>query len=147
MTTDIVAIDPGVTNGLATVSGQVYKSFQMAPTDFPHPHESLYDLLSNLQPKVIVYERFDFRAAKNGVVLTGVEYIGVIELYAQVKCLDIVKNSTSDMTFWSDDKLRRLSLYNVGRKHANDAMRHLLAYQMRSDPLWKDTIIAQLKKT
>lgn len=147
MTTDIVAIDPGVTNGFATVIGQTYKSFQMAPNDFPHPHEALYDLLSNLQPKVIVYERFDFRQAKNGAVLTGVEYIGVIELYAQIKCLEITKNSSSDMTFWSDDKLRRLSLYNVGKKHANDAMRHLLAHQMRTDPLWKEQIIAQLKKS
>lgn len=123
-----------------------YESRQLTPMEYPHPHETLYDVISEIGPKVIVYERFDFRAAKNGVVLTGVEFIGVIELYANQKCLEATKISPSDgKAFWTDNKLRMLGLYSRGKPHANDAVRILNTYRMRTDEDWKAKVIEELR--
>ncbi len=146
MTTEIVALDPGLTIGIAgLVDGERYINNQLVPLEYPHPHEMVFDVLSELNPKKIIYERFDFRAAKNGAVLTGVEFIGVIEFFAQVKCIEVLKMSASDgKAFWNDNKLRMMSLYQRGRPHANDATRILLTHRMKTDPSWMRSTAAFL---
>lgn len=138
MATDIVTLDPGLTIGIAgLLDGERYLTNQLVPLEYPHPHETVFDVLSELAPKKIIYERFDFRAAKNGAVLTGVEFIGVIEFYAQVKCIEVLKMSASDgKAFWNDNKLRMLGLYHRGKPHANDATRILLTHRMKTEPDW-----------
>ena len=146
---NIVALDPGLTIGICIFNelGE-YEQRQLKPMEYPHPHETVFDVLSEIDPKVIIYERFDFRAAKNGVVLAGVEFIGVIELYAQIKCLGITKISPSDgKAFWTDNKLRMLDLYKRGMPHANDATRIMNTFRMKTDPVWKKQIIEELRQS
>lgn len=145
---NILALDPGLTVGICILhDDDSYETRQLVPMEYPHPHETLFDVISEISPREIVYERFDFRAAKNGVVLTGVEFIGVIEFYAQVKCLPITKISPSDgKAFWTDNKLRMLGIYSRGKPHANDALRILNTHRMRTDPEWKINIIEQIRK-
>jgi hypothetical protein len=147
MTNTVVALDPGLTIGICILhEDDSYEHRQFVPAQYPHPHEMLFDILSEINPKVVVYERFDFRAAKNGAVLTGVEYIGVIELYAQIKCLEIFKISPSDgKAFWTDNKLRLLGMYKRGMPHANDATRILNTWRMKAEPSWKDETVETLR--
>lgn len=144
----ILALDPGLTIGMCILNdNDDYESRQFIPMEYPHPHEALFDAILAIDPKVIVYERFDFRAAKSGVVLTGVEFIGVIELYAQQKCLEITKISPSDgKAFWTDNKLRMLGIYSRGMPHANDAVRIMNTHRMRTEPEWKIKIIDELRQ-
>lgn len=135
----IAAFDPGATIGICIFNGSdKYEQRQLVPSEYPHPHETIYDVLSEIKPSVIVYERFDFRAAKNGAVLIGVEYIGVIELYAQMNCIEVTKISPSDgKAFWNDNKLRAAQIYQRGIPHAMDATRILNTYRMRTDEKFK----------
>lgn len=145
---NIVALDPGLTIGICILHEDgMYEQRQLVPMEYPHPHETVYDVLTEIHPAAIIYERFDFRAAKNGVVLTGVEFIGVIELYAQLKCLTINKISPSDgKAFWTDNKLRMLKLYKRGMPHANDATRIMNTFRMKTDPVWMKQIAAELRQ-
>jgi hypothetical protein len=144
----IVALDPGLTIGICVLhEDDTYEARQLVPMEFPHPHEAVFDELTEIAPMHVLYERFDFRAAKNGVVLTGVEYIGVIELFTQMKCIGATKISPSDgKAFWNDNKLRALGMYRRGMPHANDAIRILNTWRMKIDPVWKDSIIKQLRE-
>lgn len=149
MTVEVMALDPGVTTGVAAyevVKGkEIFRSFHIEPRKYPHPHETLYDMICAIEPKKIVYETFHFRQGMDGAVFTGVEYIGVIELAAQLKCLEVVKITPSDgKGFWDDRKLRAIEVFNPGHVHANDAMRVLLRDKMK-DQLWMDIILPTLK--
>lgn len=148
MTANIVALDPGLTIGICILhTNGEYEQRQLIPTEYPHPHETVFDVLSEIAPRAIIFERFDFRAAKNGAVLTGVEFIGVIELYAQVKCIQIMKMSPSDgKAFWNDNKLRALNMYRRGLPHANDATRILNTYRMKNDSAWREWAMNALKE-
>lgn len=144
--TEIVALDPGVTTGIATFDDNKFRSFHLEPRKYPHPHESLYDTLSALQPKKIIYEAFHFRQNMKGVVFTGVEYIGVIELYAQLHYIEVIIITPSDgKGFWDDKKLKVIGVHNPGHVHGNDAMRLILRYKMK-DTLWMQSVLPKLKE-
>lgn len=144
----IVSLDPGATIGICILHKDgTYESRQLQPADYPHPHETVFDVLSEIKPDRILYERFDYRAAKNGVVLIGVEYIGVIEMYGQMKCVDTHKISASDgKAFWTDNKLRLLNIYRRGMPHANDATRIMNTYRMKNDKEWFNKIVEELRE-
>lgn len=147
MAKDFVSLDPGTNTGIASLEGEEYRSFQVEPTRFPHPHEALFDILSELQPKTLIYEAFHHRQGQLGAVFDGVEYIGVIELYGQFKCIEIIKITPSTgKAFWDDKKLKALGLHKPGKPHANDALRLLLTHRMAVDPIWKDNILHVLKE-
>ncbi len=147
MSVDIVALDPGTTTGIATKENDQYKSFHIRPDQFPHPHEALYDMLSNLQPKLVIYEAFHFRQGMTGVVFTGLEYIGVIELFCQLKYINKELITPSyGQGFWDDRKLEAIGVRNKGHIHANDAMRLIMSYQMKHDPIFRDTTLQKLKE-
>ena len=142
---DICALDPGTTTGFATKTSDEYRSFEVRADLYPHPHETLYDVLSALQPKTIIYEAFHFRQIMKGVVFTGVEYIGVIELYAQLNCLEVIKITPSDgKGFWDDKKLKVMGVYNIGHPHGNDAMRLLFRHRMKNK-IWMEEATEKLK--
>lgn len=147
MAVDYISLDPGATIGIASLASNVdYRSFQLEPNKFPHPHEMLFDVLSEFQPKAIIYEAFHHRQGQLGAVFVGVEYIGVIELYGQLKCIEIIKVTPSTgKAFWNDAKLKALGLYRPGKPHANDAMRILLYHRMAVDLIWRDEILLVLK--
>lgn len=148
MAVDIAAFDPGTTTGIATVTGELFNSFEVKPEDFPHPNELLFDTIGNLQPKHIVYETFHFRQGQLGAVFTGVEYIAIIKLYAELKCIGITPQAPGygKSGFWDDRKLKVIGVHKPGKPHANDAMRHLLTYRANIDPDFKNWVLNLLKE-
>jgi hypothetical protein len=147
LSVEIVALDPGTTTGVATKEDGRYRSFHIRPDEYPHPHESLYDMLCNLQPKLVIYEQFHFRQGMTGVVFTGVEFIGVIELYCQLKYIDkILVTPAYGKGFWDDRKLKVVNVFNKGHVHGNDAMRLMMSYEMKHNKIFNETTLQKLKE-
>jgi len=131
----IVSLDPGKTTGVCTFNGGEYKTYHLKLFEYPRPHSILYEHLSELKPVAIVYEPFHFRAGQLGVVFTGVEYIGVIELWAQQRSVPIEKVTpgTGKGGFWKGNaKIKALGLWNTAANpHGMDALRVMLSLQMK----------------
>ena len=130
----VIAFDPGGTVGYAFYDGKELTIHGGEITDDNDYHLKLWSMLGTMQPNTIIYEQFTYRKGKEAADLTARDCIGVIKLYAglhkqSVALLDspVVKGK-SKTSFWSDDKLKRIGLYNVGKPHQNDATRHLLHY-------------------
>jgi hypothetical protein len=127
----IVALDPGVTTGIA-----YYDADQPHPTCIwsgqlgPEKHHvALYAALRGFDPDVVVCERFVYQQRKGSVVLDSRNYIGVTELYCAAEGKTLKMQGPSEAkNLWSDSKLKRVNLYKPGDDgvHANDAVRHLL---------------------
>jgi hypothetical protein len=78
---------------------------------------------------MIVYESFLYQR-RDKVDLRPVEAIGVIKLYHEIYRTPIISQTPSQgKAFWTDDRLKKLDLWEAGQPHAMDALRHLLYYQ------------------
>lgn len=139
----IVAVDPGVTTGIAIHEvlpdgpNSIWQHEELGPEKH---HYDLWKLFQHVLPDVIVCERFEYRNVRNkgtempGIRLESREYIGVCELYTQMfsQC-ELAMQPTSckgDKALWSPNKLKALGLYRApsGRQHMNDATAHALHY-------------------
>lgn len=99
---------------------------------------SLYDLYTAMMavsaddsPFTIIYESFEYRnKARAGLNLIPVKLIGVIELLGQLDCgfRMYSQNAAQGKGFYSDDKLKKMELYQVGDQHGRDATRHMLHF-------------------
>ena len=136
----ILSLDPGGTTGWAVWNGEYLvpgpKGFNSGQIG-PHEHHlDLYNFLCFEQTHdfVVVCESFEYRNEQRvNVELISREYIGVAKLFTAERQRGkklILQTAGKVKPFWSDDKLRKLGLWSVGRKHANDAMRHLLHYMV-----------------
>jgi hypothetical protein len=77
----------------------------------------------------IVYESFLYQR-RDKVDLRPVEAIGVIKLYAALNSITLVAQTpATGKRFWTDDKIKKLNLWEEGQPHAMDAMRHLLYHR------------------
>lgn len=148
----LLSFDPGGTTGFATarweggfnippdLSYLNIETQQIGPKDH---HAALYTMLLNYFneyvltgiPLEITCESFEFRqhmnkdSAKTKVELISKEYIGVIKLFCETYHVPLLFNNASTAkTFISDDKIKKLNLWQPGQAHANDALRHLLRY-------------------
>jgi len=150
----ITALDPGGTTGVAMYDCDVifntdeqpelhnekWDSMQIGPE--PH-HKTLYHMLErrHVANTIVVCESFQYRRPVDApsVSLISVEYIGLVNLLVQERPdIQVVwqttgkvippKNKNMAGGFWTDDKLKQVRKWSPGRKHANDAMRHLLYY-------------------
>lgn len=138
----IAAFDPGVTTGIAIYDNEAdqgtnrYRAFQVRPDLYPNPHDTLYEVINTINPDLIIYEPFHFRQGKTGAVFTGIEYIGILQLWQQRNKRQIKIITPSDgKGFWSDAKIRRLGLWHSAATHAMDAIRILLRHLMK-DKEW-----------
>lgn len=138
----IVALDPGGTTGWAMWQDRplmedagLWNYFtigQMGPE--PH-HEDLYASLElwHVSDYTIVCESFEFRQGKqrHNIVLDSKEYIGVVKLLQQQRNIPVVfQTAALGKGFVTDDKLKVMGLWYPGKKHAMDAMRHLIYYMV-----------------
>lgn len=149
----ITGIDPGGTTGIAFYDADIlfngdhpefirekWDTLQIGPE--PH-HKTLYHMLErrHVTNTVVVCESFQYRRPVDApaVEIVSVEYIGVVNLLVQERPeVQVVwqtpgkvippKNKNKFGGFWTDDKLKQVGRFSPGRKHANDAMRHLLHY-------------------
>jgi hypothetical protein len=140
----IVGIDPGVTTGISVYDSEVvdlkwrWQFEQLGPEEH---HDTLFWFLKNVDPNIIVCEKFDNRG-KMAADLIPREYIGVIKASYQASLIakrpvELVMQSPSQAKgFWTNDKLKACSLWKgTGLKHAMDATRHVLYYLMQTKQL------------
>lgn len=150
----ITALDPGGTTGVALYDCDIIFNANEQPELFnekfdtlqigPEPHhKTLLHLLErrHVANTIIVCESFQYRRPVEApsVELISVEYIGVVNLLAQERPdIQVIWQTTGKVLpsksqhkvggFWTDDKLKQVRKFSPGKKHANDAMRHLLYY-------------------
>jgi hypothetical protein len=95
-------------------------------------HLRLWSLIAEVQPDVIVCERFDNRGNEFSRIVSR-EYIGIVKMYGQthVEVMIVWQGSDQAIGWTTDEKLRTLLLLCIPLmkwRHANDALRHLIYY-------------------
>lgn len=123
----VVSLDPGRTTGHAVgriEKGKMYVRFGQTQFD----HIMLYDQLCLLKPDYIIIEEFEFRKrARLGLDLYPRELLGITELYCQQRKIGIFRQKAMmGKSYYSDVKLKEDGLYDRGKPHGHDAVRHLL---------------------
>jgi hypothetical protein len=129
----IIALDPGKTTGVAVYT---YRKVNSSMERFWIRRQitelhSLWKLLATENPEVIVYETFLQSFGAGATDFSAVEAIGVIKLYSQATDKMLIPQARQVKNFWTDEKIKTLSLWESGTKHAMDATRHMLYYLMQ----------------
>jgi hypothetical protein len=131
----ILAIDPGGTTGLALwTSNKGGESIQQ--WEIADPLNVLYtvrDESSALGLDALVCERFDLGPRTQAKSTAGsaqtIELIGALRwLAAEDGCPFILQAPVDAVQFVTDEKLRNLGWWCVGKEHARSATRHLVLY-------------------
>ncbi len=138
MNIKVLALDPGVTTGIATLDFSDAVHTDQVKCD----HRAFYDFLVGYNPQEIVFERFVYQR-RDKVVLWPVEVIGVIRLYGEQFDVPLFAQTPSQaMNLWTDDKLKMLGLWQTGLVHGMDAVRHLLYYLVvtKGDRSWLESL-------
>jgi hypothetical protein len=129
----VVALDPGGTTGWASAEWERFKPFN---PDLRHygpgsHHGELAGALTNFKPDVVVCEDFRYRQQANAI-LVSVEYIGVVKLFVHTYRTTLLVMQGADVAHgsgvWDDNKLKKASLWLPNRRHAMDALIHLLHF-------------------
>jgi hypothetical protein len=124
----VLALDPGVTTGYAT--GLIEDGFMKVDSDQKiWNHLDLHIFLITFEPDHIVCETFEFRQKIDKLELFSRELIGIVQLYIQIhKSDNLYMQSPGEVLrgYFSNARLKEDKVYNRGKPHANDAMRHLL---------------------
>lgn len=132
----ILSLDPGTTSGYCVYTeDKKFKAGELGPDEH---HRSLWDLLCDEGPDLVICEEFTHRPVfekdgkvqvRRNVILDSKEYIGVVKLWCQMFDAELVMQYASQAKdFWDNDKLKRANLYIKGSTHKRDAMRHMLYY-------------------
>jgi hypothetical protein len=127
----LLSLDPGGTTGFAIRDSEVIRGGQLA---WDEHHRHLWDLLDFERPDAVVCEEFQYQIRRNqgvdmpGIVLVSKEYIGVAKIWCDLRGKVYHEQKLSSLKFWDDDKLKKIGLYEPGKPHRNDAVRHLLYY-------------------
>src|ERR1041385_2135596 len=134
----VLGIDPGMTTGYALYNDFTNKySFWQLDS---RSHRATMSFLDGLSPDEIVYEDFKHRPNLMKAELFSVEVIGIIKLYDERRedCDPIVGKflPTQAKAFWTDEKIKKVGLWQPGQKHAMDALRVLLTYLGHRDAQW-----------
>ena len=120
----VLALDPGVTTGFATLDASDVVNADQVKCD----HRAFYDFLVGYNPDAIVFERFTYQR-RDKVVLWPVEVIGIIRLFGEQFEIPMFPQTPSQaMNLMTDDKLKRMGLYKPSLVHGMDAIRHLMYY-------------------
>ena len=135
----ILALDPGGTTGYClwlpdqdrVVQGQLV---------LPNHHKELYAICARGRKTtkgsfVIVCERFEFRRDerhRDKIDYVAREYIGVVKLFVQMTLGATLfeQGASQAKQFFSDDVLKKLSVWVPGQRHAMDATRHYLYHRV-----------------
>jgi len=126
----VVAIDPGVTTGIAIAYVRPHHpTIEMVVRQGKMDHELLWRMLHKVNPTIVVCEDFEYRPgkARDGLVLFSLELIGVAKLYAATQLKEIkMQKAAEGKSYYNNARLKELKLYSKGYDHGRDATRHLL---------------------
>lgn len=127
----ILSLDPGGTTGVAllevddeSIAEVVWtKQITGGLKGFLDFH---WDQLENMNIDVIVCESFTLREGIYGADLSPVSIIGALEaLYPTTK---LVYQEPKLKPLCDNERLKKLGIYETGRQHAMDAVRHAIIY-------------------
>lgn len=147
--TIITAFDPGGVTGVATlyVNDNSIRRLELDQLGPEEHHLKLSKLLglnitANPSRHFIICERFDYRAySRAGLRLDSREYIGVIKQFGQQYCVPVVMQSAAQAKgFVKDEHIKRAGFYQPAKRHAMDAIRHLM-YFVINDEQFKSTML------
>lgn len=130
---DLLAMDPGECSGIASFdpATRTFRAQQWVTKDLGLSYDWLTSVLIGWNIKHLRYE--DYRVyehkardhVNNG--LHTAQWIGALRVCAYQQCIPTsTKMAQAAKTFYTDDKLKLVGLYEPGMRHARDAMRHLL---------------------
>lgn len=153
----ILSFDPGGTTGwywydaAVSVFDSMHKGIACGQIVDQSHHKLLFDLMihwaeNRITPRLhIVCERFEFRKTdqeRDKIDYDAAEYVGVVKLFvkmyknANVKLVmqsaSMVKEKKANKNnppFWTEAKIKHLGLWEPGKPHAMDALRHMLYYR------------------
>ncbi len=138
MNIKVLSLDPGVTTGIATLNSSDAVHADQVKCD----HRAFYDFLVGYNPDSIVFERFVYQR-RDKVELWPVEVIGVIRLYSEQFEVPLFAQTPSQAkNLWTDDKVKKLDLWQPGLGHGMDAVRHLLYHLVvtKGDRSWLENL-------
>lgn len=124
-----LAIDPGVTTGFCLAYIKHDGTFLVAPYEKRATVEEINNELNDIKPDNVICESFAYRPYQSmpSVDLFAKEVIGVVQLWGKSNSKKVfMQTPAQGKGFFSDNKLKELSLYTRRTKHGRDAMRHLL---------------------
>lgn len=134
----LIAFDPGGTTGVATFETSFGTPAKVGTAQLgPHIHHlALWEYLNIYAPTHIVFESFEFRnKSRDNLELISRNYIGIIELWAQINHVGLYKQSASqakgfipDTGLGKDLAIKKLGWEKPGAKHAMDALRHMIYF-------------------
>lgn len=127
----VLSLDPGGTTGYAittydpTFPAEIERSGQIKNSlrGFLDFH---WDVLESEQFDFIICENFELREGIYGADLSPVYIIGALE--ALYPTTQIVYQAPYQKPLVDDDRLKKLGLYEPGKPHRNDAVRHMVIY-------------------
>lgn len=127
----VMAIDPGVTCGFAT-TGMLASDMKVFQRKYVM-HDSFIEEINEFYPDILVMEKF-VMTHRDKTDFTAIEYIGLGRWFAQCRRIPFVLQTPGlGKGYFTNDKLKRLGVYQPGKPHAMDAMRHLYQFMMRAD--------------
>lgn len=127
----LLSLDPGITTGYCLGRMASDDTLEIAYNEAELQPADLLLMLQDLEPKVIIYEDFQYRnRARNKLVLFSVQLIGIVDAYATLapNCYVKKQQPAEGKGHYDDNALRRLDLYQKGTVHGRDAARHMLHF-------------------
>jgi len=99
------------------------------------------------QPDKVWYESFHYRPAQKVAELYSIEVIAIARLYIETNNLPepFTCMPVEAKRFWTDEKIKKLGLWQPGKKHAMDALRVYLTGRQKTEPDWFAAILPDLK--
>jgi hypothetical protein len=144
----VLALDPGGTTGWAYFRAEtlynpeqerreyINSKWLVGQLESPEHHDELNNFLGQCHTTDyrIICERFEYRnQSRAGLDLSSREYIGVTKRFCQARQVPLMMQTAAQAKgFVKDAHIKKLGLWSPGKKHAMDALRHLLFYLTNS---------------
>ena len=129
----VLALDPGGTTGLAM--GRIRNNnLLFATTQERMTLLQMYTLLESIAPDPkwhVVWETFEYRyRGRPGLDQTPIKLIALMELMGETYNGNRwwPQTAAEGKAYYTDERLKQMSLYQKGNPHARDALRHLLRW-------------------
>lgn len=128
----VIAVDPGMMTGYCYAKLED-KKLNYYPFQFVDDVDDLWERLKKFKPRYIIIEDLEVRRGVAGLKLFPMQLIGVSRLYSLVanhQCACLVQKAAQGKSYYTNEVLKKLELYQRGMPHAMDASRHLLQWCM-----------------